>query len=73
MTGTSAMTVLDHNAAFNAVLEEFEQLVAQELRGRQATQRPDGSLKVDPAKVYIDAREATRSLENLRKFAVGRK
>jgi len=29
MTGTIAMTVLDHNAAFNAVLEEFEQLVAQ--------------------------------------------
>jgi len=73
MTGTLTMSDPNHDAAFYAVLEEFEQLVAKELRGRQAIQRPDGSLKVDPTKVYIDAGEATRSLENLRRFSAVRK
>lgn len=49
------MSDLSHGAAFYAVLEELEQLVAKELRGRQAIQHPHGSLKVDPTKVYIDA------------------
>lgn len=51
MTGTLTMSDPNHDAASYAVLEEFEQLVAKELRGRQAIQRPDGSLKVDPTKV----------------------
>lgn len=67
------MTDLNHDAAFYAILEEFEKLVAKELRGRQAIQRPDGSLKVDPTKVYVDAGEATRSLENLRRYSAFRK
>lgn len=46
-------------------LREIERQTAEELRSRQTTRTFSGALRVEPDKVYIDAREGRRVIESL--------
>lgn len=43
--------------------------VVQRLRDRQSTMRFDGTLKVDPTRVFVDRKDGLRALEQLKRFS----